>query len=252
MDVSRLGATFLPAPGPGQALLQPANAAGWTPQERGFKVFISYSRGDSAAFAGALVHALEKQGLAARLDTRDLEFGEKWQGQLKDFIRQADAVVYVVSPRAIASKWCRWELAQVAAQSKRLVPVVHLDVKPEELPAEIGEVQLFNARPGVDYPVNDETAFTSLAGRLALLPLFPSLDELVRTAQQAVPRCLSRSRARSLGLGLDVPRWCITGPKALSEADPAKWSGKWPYDTQAWRDWQKAADRGEKPELPAE
>lgn len=167
MDVSKFGAAAAPAPGYGQALMQPGSVAGWTPQERGFKVFISYSRGDSAEFAAALVKALERQGLAARLDTRDLEFGEKWQAQLKDFIRQADAVVYVVSPRSIASKWCRWELAQVAAQSKRLVPVVHLEVKPEELPAEIGEIQLFNARPGVDYAAGDEATFAGLAGRLA-------------------------------------------------------------------------------------
>src|SRR5262245_42373762 len=98
---------------------------GWASDERRFKVFISYSRRDSASYAKRLVDALEARGLAAKLDTRDLEFGERWQLQLKDFIRQSDAVVFIVSPKSIESKWCRWEVAQVAAQSKRLVPIVH-------------------------------------------------------------------------------------------------------------------------------
>jgi hypothetical protein len=64
-------------------------APGWAHDERRFKVFISYSRQDSAPYAQRLMEALEARGLAAKLDTRDLEFGEKWQQQLKDFIRQA-------------------------------------------------------------------------------------------------------------------------------------------------------------------
>ena len=74
---------------------------GWRSDEGRFKVFISYSRRDSADFAKRLVEALETHSLAAKLDTRDLEFGEKWQAQLKDFIRQADTIVYVVSPKSI-------------------------------------------------------------------------------------------------------------------------------------------------------
>jgi hypothetical protein len=128
-----------------------APAPAWKPDERRFKVFISYSRGDSANFAQELVKALEERGLAAKLDTRDLEFGEKWQAQLKDFIRQADGIVYVVSPASIESRWCRWEVAQVAAQSKRLVPVVHIPVPPEQLPPEIGDVHLFPFTPELDF-----------------------------------------------------------------------------------------------------
>jgi hypothetical protein len=104
------------------------DGTGWASDERGFKVFISYSCGDSTPCAARLVQALETRGLAAKLDTRDLEFGERWQQKLKDFIRQADAVVCIVSPNSIESKSCRWEVAQVAVQSKRLVPVVHISV----------------------------------------------------------------------------------------------------------------------------
>ena len=142
-----------------------SNDAAWAIEGRRFEAFISYSRRDSANYAEQLVKALEIRGLAARLDTRDLEFGEKWQQQLSEFIRQADAVMFIVSPGSINSKWCRWELAQVAAQSKRLVPVVHISVDADRIPAEISEIQLFQFRPGEDF--NSEAPSRSLVSRLA-------------------------------------------------------------------------------------
>lgn len=138
---------------------------GWAHDERKFKVFISYSLRDSAPYAQRLVEALEARGLAAKLDTRDIEFGERWQQQLKDFIRQADAAVFIVSPKSIESKWCRWEVAQIAAQSKRVVPVVHISVPADLVPAEISEIQFFQFRPGVDF--TSDTEFDALASRLA-------------------------------------------------------------------------------------
>jgi hypothetical protein len=129
---------------------------GWTSNERRFKVFISYSRQDSEPCAKRLVEALERLGLAAKLDTRDLDFGEKWRRQLRDFIRHADAVIYIVSPKSIESKWCRWEVAQVAAQSKRLVPVVHIPVPADLIPAEISDIQLFQLRSGTDFRSNTQ------------------------------------------------------------------------------------------------
>lgn len=107
-----------------------------------FVVFVSYSRSDEA-FAKKVVEGLERHGLTVTIDTRDLPFGEKWQKELAGFIKGADAIVYIVSPRSVASHWCKWELAQVAAQSKRLVPVVREPVPLENLPPEISEIHLF-------------------------------------------------------------------------------------------------------------
>jgi hypothetical protein len=47
----------------------PVASPGWAHDERRFKVFISYSRQDSAPYAQHLVEALEARGLAAKLDT---------------------------------------------------------------------------------------------------------------------------------------------------------------------------------------
>jgi WD40 repeat protein len=111
------------------------------------------------------VEALEARGLAVKLDTRDLEFGEKWRQQLKDFVRQADAVVFIVSPKSIQSRWCRWEVAQVSAESKRLVPVVHISVPADLVPAEISDIQLFQFRPTIDF--TSDTEYDTLVSRLA-------------------------------------------------------------------------------------
>jgi len=158
------GTQEVPVDGGSKAISSVASA-GWAHDERRFKVFISYSRRDSAPYAQRLVKALEARGLAAKLDIRDLEFGEKWRQQLKDFIRRADAVVFIVSPKSIESRWCRWELAQVTAQSKRLVPVVHIAVPAELVPAEITDIQVFQFRTGIDF--TSDTEYDTLASRLA-------------------------------------------------------------------------------------
>ena len=122
-----------------------------TPREpEKLTVFISYSRSDQQ-FADRLVAALEGRGVKCLIDRRDLEYGEKWQAVLRDFIRQADTVVYIVSPRSVGSQWCRWEAAEVAKLSKRLVPLVLEHVPPEELPPEIGTVHLMPFGPDTDF-----------------------------------------------------------------------------------------------------
>src|SRR5258705_10962655 len=85
------------------------------------RVFISYSRRDMA-FADRLVAALESHDIEVIIDRRDLPLLEEWQNELIGFIRKADAIVYLLSPSSINSKWCRWEVEQVAALNKRLAP----------------------------------------------------------------------------------------------------------------------------------
>jgi hypothetical protein len=70
------------------------------------KVFISYSRRDSAAFADELVAGLELAGFAPFLDRHDIAAGEDWEARLDGLITQADTVVFVVSPGAPATRPC--------------------------------------------------------------------------------------------------------------------------------------------------
>jgi WD40 repeat protein len=72
----------------------------------------------------------------------------------------------------------------------------------------------------------------------------------IAEARRLVPRCLTTLQLESAGLDPAPPRWCISGPDHVNEKDPAKWEGKWPYQTLEWREWLVARDRGESPQLP--
>jgi hypothetical protein len=103
------------------------------------KVFISYSRKD-LVFALRLVEALEARSLDVLIDTRDLPLAVEFQKELLGFIRQADTVVYVVSPDSIGSPWVTWEIEQVELLSKRLAPVVARDVQADTVPDGIRKI----------------------------------------------------------------------------------------------------------------
>jgi hypothetical protein len=73
------------------------------------KVFISYSRKDSAEFADELVAGLEYGGFGPILDRHDIAAGEDWEARLGGLIAQSDTVVFVTSPEAVKSKECTRE-----------------------------------------------------------------------------------------------------------------------------------------------
>jgi hypothetical protein len=98
------------------------------------KVFISYSRKDSAAFADELAAGLEYGGFAPFLDRHDIAAGEEWEARLSGLIEQSDTVVFIVSPEAIKSDRCVWEVDKTLALSKRLLPVIHISVANNLIP----------------------------------------------------------------------------------------------------------------------
>ncbi len=65
--------------------------------------------------------------------------------------------------------------------------------------------------------------------------VFPSMEELSAAATSAIPRCLTRAQRVLAFLDPAPPAWCIE-------------QGKWPYHTQAWKDWLKY--RQQDPDLP--
>src|SRR5262245_56960422 len=105
------------------------------------KVFISYSRRDSTDFADELVAGLEYGGFAPFLDRHDIAAGEDWEARLGGLIAQSDTVVFVVSPEAVKSERCVWEVRQTVDLSKRLIPVVHKPVPDADIPAELRRLQ---------------------------------------------------------------------------------------------------------------
>jgi hypothetical protein len=86
-------------------------------------VFISYSR-DDLTFADQLDEALLPCGFAATLDRHGIEGGEDWRRRLHSLIRDADTVVFVLSPSSAGSEVCAWEVEEAARLGKRIIPVL--------------------------------------------------------------------------------------------------------------------------------
>jgi hypothetical protein len=69
-----------------------------------------------------------------------------------------------------------------------------------------------------------------------LWEIFASTQELVSRAKAAVPRCLTPKQRNAFFLPPEPPLWCI-------ELE------KWPYHTDAWKQWL-SYPRWQKPPLP--
>src|SRR5262249_1669829 len=115
------------------------------------KVFISYSRKDSAEFADELVAGLEYGGFAPFLDRHDIAPGEDWEVRLGGLIAQSDTVVFVVSPEAVKSKECTREVDRTIELSKRLLPVIFKSVPNHDIPEKLRRLQLINFDSGTGF-----------------------------------------------------------------------------------------------------
>src|SRR6516225_9168984 len=119
------------------------------------KVFISYSRKDSAEFADELVAGLEYGGFAPFLDRHDIAAGEDWEARLGGLIEQSDTVVFVVSPEAVKSDRCVWEVDRTIELSKRLLPVIFKPVPEHDIPKKLSRLQFvrFDTGRGITRPL---------------------------------------------------------------------------------------------------
>jgi hypothetical protein len=202
-----------------------------------FKVFISYSRKDSAEFADELVAGLEYGGFAPILDRHDIAAGEDWEPRLGGLIAQSDTVVFVISPEAVKSKECTREVDRAIELSKRLFTVIFKSVPNHDIPEKLRRLQFINFDRG--------TGFTR--------PL-SQLGEALRVDLQWI-----RDHTR---LGENATRWDKRGrPEALLlRGDDIDAARKWmaarnaaaPEITDAQRAFVKASEDAESARLDKE
>jgi len=91
-------------------------------------VFISYAT-DTKPLAEQLTEALQKQGMRAWADFKDLRPGQRWQDELERALESAGWFVILVSPQSYASPWqeAEWRAALTKVWSdpqKTIIPVV--------------------------------------------------------------------------------------------------------------------------------
>ncbi|UGY19615.1 toll/interleukin-1 receptor domain-containing protein [Bradyrhizobium septentrionale] len=176
-------------------------------------VFISYSRKD-VDFAQKIVAALEARGLTPRIDTRDLPKLEDWRRELLGFIREADAVVFIVSPNSILSPVCAWEVEQVAALNKRLAPIVLERVSDDRIPEAIARINYLFFDKADDFDARVDELAHALQTDLVWLKEHTRVGELARRWDE---------RNRPGGLTLrgqelqSVEHWIASRPRGAPE-----------------------------------
>jgi hypothetical protein len=103
------------------------------------KVFVSYSRKD-LAFADELETALKSRGFEPLIDRTEIYAFEEWWTRIEALISQADTVVFVLSPDAVASEVALREVAYAASLNKRFAPVVCRRVDDKAVPAALAKL----------------------------------------------------------------------------------------------------------------
>jgi hypothetical protein len=87
------------------------------------KIFISYSRANSA-FASELAEGLDYDGgFETYIDKRDIHEGEDWKTRLGSLIAGSDTIIFLLSVKSATSPICVWEAEEAVRQSKRILPL---------------------------------------------------------------------------------------------------------------------------------
>lgn len=89
-------------------------------------VFLSYADQDAPA-AEELARLLKSRGFAVFVDTQELQPGENWARAVGDALSNADAMVVLLSPDAVASRSVQREIDFALSERRfkdHLIPVV--------------------------------------------------------------------------------------------------------------------------------
>ncbi len=89
-------------------------------------IFISYKHEDSD-FAEVLINKLEKAGFKTWVDSDQLHIGEDWRTGIDEAIKNAFALIVIMSPEAKASEYVTYEWAFAWGAGIKVLPVLHKD-----------------------------------------------------------------------------------------------------------------------------
>jgi WD40 repeat protein len=117
-------------------------------EDRKLNVFISYSR-DDLDFADQLDAGLGISGFDTTVDRHGISAGEDWKSRLGALIRDADTIVFVLSPSSVRSETCAWEVSTAVELGKRILPVVCRSIEGASSPAQLAALNYiyFYAEP---------------------------------------------------------------------------------------------------------
>jgi len=97
-------------------------------------VFISYSSKDKT-FVEKLYDRLTNDNVTCFMDKEKIKDGDNWVTELEKAIKESYAILYVISPDFIESKWVENERTSAIALNKNQFAVELKKVNDEDLPA---------------------------------------------------------------------------------------------------------------------
>ena len=205
-----------PSPKPGD--VAPQQASRPDSADRGkLRVFISYSR-DDLYFANQLDAALKAYDFECFID-QGIPGGEEWKQRLGNLIRDADTVVFVLSPTSARSEICAWEVEEAARLGKRILPVNCLPLKGVSPPPRLRDLNYIFFYE--DPKVKDSGFGTGLKSLVeALNTDFDWLREHTRYLQRATEWDRGGRPANRLLSGHDIAEakaWVARRPKSAPE-----------------------------------
>jgi TPR repeat protein len=210
------------SPKPGDIAPQQASRPD-SPDRGKLRVFISYSREDSE-FADQLDAALSDVcGFECVLDRHSISGGEDWKRRLGNLIREADTVVFVLSPTSVRSEICAWEVEEAARLGKRILPVNCRPLKGASPPLRLRDLNyiFFHSDPKNAPGSGFGTGLASLVA--ALNTDFDWLREHTRYFQRATEWDRGGRPANRLLSGDDIAEakaWVARRPKSAPELTP--------------------------------
>jgi hypothetical protein len=181
-------------------------------------VFISYSR-DDVGFADQLEEALKITGFSPTLDRHGISGGEGWKVRLGALIRDADTVVFVLSPASAKSETCAWEVAEAVRLNKRILPVLPRSLNGQSAPKQLAQLNYIFF---YDEPKSPGSGFGTGLSRLvtALNTDLDWLREHTRLLQRATEWETGGRPANRLLSGSDISAakaWAAQRPRGAPE-----------------------------------
>jgi hypothetical protein len=97
-----------------------------TIEEGYYDGFVSFGRQESHGFAHSVANRLNESGLNIFIDLNDIPLIIDNKEHIYSEILKSDNFIYIISPNAIRSEYCKKELDFAIKNKKRIIPISHI------------------------------------------------------------------------------------------------------------------------------
>src|SRR5437016_5142262 len=93
-------------------------------------VFVSHSKSDKR-ITKAVCESLAAEGISTLVSFRDIRPGSSWDESVETALKDAIAIIVIVSPASVRSRYVRDEVEEGIRRHKTVIPVI---IQPADIP----------------------------------------------------------------------------------------------------------------------